>query len=71
MPSQALRLEMVDRETAAVLRRKSPRERLEIAFRMWSTTRAMLAGMLRRENPEWSDQDVDAEITRRLSGGPG
>jgi len=69
MSREAPRIEIVDEEAAAVLRLKTPAERLEIAFRMWSATRVMLSAVLRQENPGWSDQQLEAEIARRLSGG--
>lgn len=58
--------DMVDREMAAILAEKTPRERLEIAFGMWRSARNMLLCIVRAEHPEWSERDVELEAGRRL-----
>ncbi len=63
------RFEAVSDEMAAVLRAKTPAERLEIAFGMWRFARSMLLGALRKEHPDWDDGRIDREAARRLSHG--
>ncbi len=54
---------------AAVLRAKSPAERLAIGFGMWSSARRMLRAHLRHEHPEWSAAELDRVVARRLADG--
>jgi hypothetical protein len=54
---------------AAILRSKTPAERLAIAFRMWSFARNMIRCIVAREHPEWSEAEVAREVARRMSHG--
>ena len=56
-------------EMADVYRRKTPTERLQIGFGMWRAAHKLVSAGVRREHPEWSDEDVSHEIARRLSHG--
>jgi len=53
----------------AVLRCKSPAERLAIAHGMWSHARRVILNIVRTEHPEWTAQQVNQEVARRLSHG--
>jgi hypothetical protein len=61
--------EMLDDQMAAVLRQKSEVERLQIAARMWESARAILRGAIKTEYPDWSEDQVNREIARRISHG--
>lgn len=61
--------EIVDNQMAAILRQKTPAQRLQIAFGMWEFARNMIRANLRREHPEWSDEEVQRETARRLAAG--
>ncbi|WP_437227889.1 hypothetical protein SH661x_000607 [Planctomicrobium sp. SH661] len=63
------RMEIVDREMAAVLAAKTPRERLEIGWGMWRSARRMLMNLIRAEHPDWTSEQVNAEVARRLASG--
>lgn len=63
------KIEMVDDDTARMLRKKTGAERLAIAFGMFSMAREMLLNNLRAEHPDWSDEQVNAETARRMSHG--
>jgi len=70
--AQTLRRPVVEKmepQMAEVMRQKTPAERLEIAFDMWDFARDMIRANLRRENPAWSDEQVQTETARRMSGG--
>lgn len=54
-------LEIVDREMATILARKTETERLQIAWGMWRSARNMITQMLRAENNELSDDEIQAE----------
>lgn len=62
-------LEVVDDAMARVYAAKSGAERLAIASGMFRSAREMLLSHLRTEHPEWSEERVHQEATRRLSHG--
>lgn len=64
-------IEIVEPSMAAILRGKTPAERLAVAWGMWRSARAMLANLLRAEHPDWPEADINREIARRLAHGPG
>lgn len=61
--------EVLDDEMAAVLRSKTPAERLAIAFRLWKFARETLTETLRRDHPEWDEAELGREVARRMSHG--
>jgi hypothetical protein len=63
------RIEVVDDKMAEVLRSKTPAERLRIGFNMWISTRRMLLSHLSNSHPEWSREEVEREVARRLLHG--
>jgi Rv0078B-related antitoxin len=63
------RWEMVDDAMAAILRRKTEAERLAIAFGMWDFAQQMIRANLRREHPDWTDEEVRRATARRMSHG--
>jgi len=64
-----LRIEMVDEDMARILRAKSGAERLKIASDMFSSARRMLASHLASEHPDWDDERIQRETSRRISHG--
>jgi hypothetical protein len=54
---------------AAILREKTEVQRLAIADRMWQSARVILRGAIKTEHPDWSADQVNHEIARRISGG--
>ncbi len=62
-------VETMDDAMADVLRQKSEVERLRIAARMWKSARVILRGAIRTEHPDWSVDQVNCEIARRISHG--
>ena len=62
-------IETPDRAMVELLRRKSPEERLAIAFGMWRSARGMIEAVLRQQHAEWSRSEVSNEVARRLSHG--
>jgi hypothetical protein len=61
-------IEVLSDEMAEVLRQKTGAERLAIAFGMFSSARRMLRSQLEAEYPEWSEEEVAAEVARRILG---
>jgi hypothetical protein len=64
-----LQFEMVDDAMAAVLRTKTPAERLAISNGMWRSARRMIDAILRKEHPDLSDEAIQREVARRMSHG--
>lgn len=60
---------MIDDTMAAVLRAKSPAERLAIANGMWRSARRIIEAVLRAEQPDWTDEQIRREVARRMSHG--
>jgi len=61
-------IEVVDEAVAAILRTKTPAERLAMAFAANETARALIAGRLRTDHPDWTDAQVKAGVARRMMG---
>jgi len=62
-------IEVMDDDMAAVLRAKTGAQRLRIADGLFTFARDHIAARLRREYPDWSEQQVRREVARRLSHG--
>ncbi len=69
MRLDAGQIEVVDDVMAEILRRKTPAERLQIAFNLWRSARKQIAGCLRSLHPDWDEAQIDRETARRLSHG--
>lgn len=62
-------IEVIDDVMAEILRRKTPAERIRIAFDIWASTRNMLINYLKNIHPEWNGEKIEREVARRLSHG--
>jgi Rv0078B-related antitoxin len=63
--------EVVSDAMAAVLRAKTPTERLAIGFNLWTFAQTMLRETLRRDNPHWDEAELARQVARRMSHGAG
>jgi len=63
------RIEIVDRQMAEILAAKTEAERLAIAWGMWRSARRMLTQLLASEHSDWSAEEVQREVSRRLASG--
>lgn len=61
--------ELLSDDMAAVLRSKSPAERLAISFRMWRFARDLIERTARAEHPEWSEPELQRHVAGRMSHG--
>lgn len=61
-------IEVVDDAIAAILRRKSSAERLNMAFAANRTARMLIASAIREQNPLWTDNAIAREVARRMLG---
>ena len=63
--------EVVCDEMAAILRAKTPAERLTIAFGMWRFARDLIRRVAAKQHPDWSDEYLDRHVAERMSRGTG
>jgi hypothetical protein len=63
------RIERVDNDLARVLRTKSAAERVEMIAAANRTARVLAAAGIRFQHPDWSEEQVHAEVIRRVCGG--
>lgn len=68
-PRPVSRREAVQDDLVRILRAKSDREKFEIGAGMWRSARDMLRNYLRGEHPDWSDEQINREVARRLASG--
>ena len=61
--------EVVSDAVAAILRKKTPAERLQLAFNMWDFARDSITLAVKREHPERDEKQVRREVARRMSHG--
>jgi hypothetical protein len=61
--------DVLDDAMAAILRSKTPAERLAIAFRLWTFAKNTLRETLRRDHPEWGEAELRRRVARRMSHG--
>jgi hypothetical protein len=66
---QLTRIERVDNDLARVLRTKSAAERVEMIAAANRTARVLAAAGIRFQHPDWNEEQVHAEVIRRVCGG--
>ena len=62
-------IEVVDDGVAEILRRKTPAQRVAMAFAADRTIRQVIAGSIRSRHPEWNESQVREELVRRMTRG--
>lgn len=62
-------IEVVDDAMAEVLRRKTPAERIQIGFTLWTSAYNMLMTHLKKTHPDWTKERIEQEVAKRLSHG--
>lgn len=63
------RMETLDPAIVEILKSKTPAERLAMIFAANRTMRLRLEGHLRTRHPDWDDEQIRAEIAKRMLGG--
>jgi hypothetical protein len=69
MNPQHPQYDVIDDAMAAVLAEKTEQERLEIGFGMWRSARAMIHAIVAAEHPDWSEEEIQKLVARRISHG--
>lgn len=68
-PTNPNRIEVVDDAMADVLRKMSGAQRLRITSGMFTSARRWINSAVMTAHPDWSGEQVRAEVVRRLSHG--
>ena len=61
------RIETLHPDVVTVLRAKSGMERLRLAHEAWELAQERLTAFVMARHPEWSHEEVQREVARRLS----
>jgi hypothetical protein len=59
-------IEVVDDDVAAILRRKTPAQRIEMALAANRLVRLRIAGHLQTLHPDWDKAAIEAQVARRM-----
>jgi hypothetical protein len=63
------RIEVLDQDLANALRTKTAAERVAMIGAANRTARVLAAAGVRYQHPDWSDDQVQAEVIKRVCGG--
>lgn len=61
--------EVIDDQMAEILSRKSDAQRLRSVDAFWNSARAILKAAIRTQHPDWSLDQVQVEMARRIRNG--
>ena len=63
------RIEIVDPMMAEIYRSKTVTQRIQMMLDANATMRLLIAGALRTQNPDWSEQAINQEVAKRMLNG--
>ena len=66
MSKKVMKSDLPDETMISIYKEKSPQQRLEISFGLWSFARALLKANLRSIHPDWPEQAVEKEAAKRM-----
>lgn len=67
--TRRMTIEFPDRHVVAALRRKTPAERIQMALEMHRFAGDRLRTHLAHRHPDWSQEQIQKEVARRLLRG--
>jgi hypothetical protein len=62
-------IEVVDHAVADILRRKTPAERVKMMSDAHRMARLIVEGGVRTRHPDWTEDQIKAEVVRRMTRG--
>jgi len=62
-------IEVIDDKVAEILRAKSGQERLNMVWDAWTFYEKTVRAFLISQHPEWTEEQIQKEIVRRVSHG--
>ena len=69
MRLDSMRIESVDEAMIEIYKKKTPAQRLQIAFGLWRSAKIMILNQLRSLHPDWDEKRLQTEVARRISHG--
>jgi len=69
MRLEGRQIESVDEAMVEIYKKKTPSQRLQIAFGLWRSAKIMLTNNLRSLHPEWDEKRLQREVAGRISHG--
>jgi hypothetical protein len=64
-----LRIEAIDDDLVNALREKTPADRIQMIGAANRTARLLAAAGVRYQHPDWTEEQIDVEVIRRVCGG--
>jgi hypothetical protein len=58
--------DLPDETMISIYKEKTPQERLEIAFGLWSFARSLVKAGLETLHPDWPEVAIEAETAKRM-----
>ncbi|MDH7512347.1 MAG: hypothetical protein QHH14_05300 [Clostridiales bacterium] len=52
-----------------IYKKKTPAQRLQIAFGLWRSAKILILNQLRSLHPDWDEKRLQTEVARRISHG--
>ena len=69
MSTDNVQFEIIGDQMAEILRRKTDAQRLRSVDGFWRSARAILRANIVTEHPDWTNEQVNRQIARRISNG--
>jgi hypothetical protein len=71
MPTtRILRIEAIDDDLVYALRDRSVADRIQMIGAANRTARVLAAAGIRYQHPDWTEEQINAEVKKRVCGGP-
>jgi hypothetical protein len=67
--TRSLRIESIDDDLVDALRDKTPADRIQMIGAANRTARLLAAAGIRYQHPDWTVEQIHAEVIRRVCGG--
>lgn len=66
MVKKLLISDLPDETMISIYKGKTPQQRLEISFGLWSFARTLVKAGLKTIHPDWSEQAIEVETAKRM-----
>jgi hypothetical protein len=63
-------IEVIDDKIAEIMKAKSGQERLNMVWDAWTFFEKRIRAYLRNIHPDWTEEQIQKEIVRRVTYGP-
>lgn len=59
-------IELPDEAMISIYKAKTPQQRLEISFQLWSFARSVVKAGLKSLHPDWPEKTLEEETAKRM-----